>query len=293
MKSTVLVSGATGSIGGEVARLLMESGIAVRVLSRDRRRCGSLIDLGAEVAVSDLRDPKGLADAVEGIGTVFVIPPENDVRLAERLVDAAAASGVDRIVRLSALGADDRAVSETLRAHAAGEAHLSATGVASVNLRCNSFMQNLDWFGPQIARDNELMAYLPEASIAWVDARDIGSVAAAVIRAPSLPDKPLEVTGGETLTLFEIAEVMSDELGRKIQIVDLQSEAFVARAVELGWAESAACEWTDIYGEEYYRDGAAGHIATTVQVYGGSPPRTIRQYVRELASQMTSQTNQP
>ncbi len=114
----ILVTGATGFIGGHVARLLSARGADLRVLVRPESQLDNLEGLRAERVAGDLRDPRSLRTAVRGCQTVFHVAA--DYRLWARdpqelyrtnvdgtahLLDAATEAGVKRIVYTSTVGA--------------------------------------------------------------------------------------------------------------------------------------------------------------------------------------------
>ena len=113
----VLVTGATGFIGGHVARLLAARGASLRVLVRPQSRLDNLEGLKAERVVGDLRDPRSLETAVRGCDTVFHVAAdyrlwspdprelyESNVQGTANLLTAAAQAGMKRVVYTSTVG---------------------------------------------------------------------------------------------------------------------------------------------------------------------------------------------
>jgi uncharacterized protein YbjT (DUF2867 family) len=123
MSKPVLVTGATGTIGRNVAKRLSESGVSVRAGVRDgvkaRKQFGSNIAL----APLDFENEKTLSGALEGIEKVFLLPPllPNQLEVMNRFVDAAKRVGVRHIVKLSAIGVDDEAQPTAVKWHGANE----------------------------------------------------------------------------------------------------------------------------------------------------------------------------
>src|SRR4051794_8806817 len=103
----ILVTGATGSVGGRVARLLADRGQSLRLLVRDPSRAPKLDR--AEVVTGDYSDPSSLPAAFLDIETAFIVSgyarPGERWRLHANAVDAARAAGVSRVVYLSFQGA--------------------------------------------------------------------------------------------------------------------------------------------------------------------------------------------
>lgn len=105
---TILVTGATGTVGGEVTRRLVAKGIRVRALARGASRTYATV-VGVEPVDLDLRHGEGLGAAARGAGALFLLTPlEADMlSVSEQVIAAARREGVSRIVRLSAFGAGD------------------------------------------------------------------------------------------------------------------------------------------------------------------------------------------
>lgn len=106
---TILITGATGNIGGEVIRHLLDRQVPLRGLVRDAAKASYLADRGVELAVGDLSQPETLNAALQDIETAFLVLPNlpNQVELECCFIDAAKQSGVKQIVKLSVMGAGE------------------------------------------------------------------------------------------------------------------------------------------------------------------------------------------
>lgn len=124
MPSKALVTGATGFVGGLLARELLDRGMEVRALVRDRRRASDLEALGVELHEGDVTDAASLAGAGEGVDVAYYLVHsmgrggDDDFRTRERKAaiafgQMASAEGVGRVVYLGGLG--DQPGSEHLR----------------------------------------------------------------------------------------------------------------------------------------------------------------------------------
>ena len=148
-----LVVGASGALGSRVTRRLLAEGGRVRAASRDPARLAPLEKLGAEPVRLDLLEPDGLATALDGslhvvIASHGLVPPSRrntpaavDGEGARRLIDAAAAAGVRRVVFVSAAAAD-REATVFARVKRATERHLERAGVPWTVLRPSIFVEN-------------------------------------------------------------------------------------------------------------------------------------------------------
>src|SRR4051794_26649702 len=103
-----VVTGATGLAGSEIVRALLERGQAVRAFVRDADKAGSLFGDGVELSVGDFADPRAVRAALAGAERVVLSGPDDPRRVAweSQAIDAAAAAGVRRIVKVSSLVAE-------------------------------------------------------------------------------------------------------------------------------------------------------------------------------------------
>jgi len=140
-----LVTGATGTVGAHVMHTLTERGAKPRGLVRDHAKGVSVHGPDADLAVGEYSDHDSLRAALDGIGQAFLTCGNHpsQVDWETTFVDAAAAAGVQRIVKLSALGAQAGSPVAFFDAHARIEQHLRAAGIATVQLRPSFKMSTL------------------------------------------------------------------------------------------------------------------------------------------------------
>src|SRR5438128_6022315 len=213
MSKPVLVTGATGTIGRDVARLLSENGVSVRAGVRDQAKAKKQFGADIGLAPFDFENQKTFSEALEGIEKVFLLPPllPNQLEVMNAFVDAAKRAGVGHIVKLSAIGVDDETRPTAVKWHGANEQHIRESGLAFTFLRPNSFMQNFITYFPP--RNGAL--YLPwgNGSASFVDTRDIASVAAEVLTSAGHEEKIYTLTGSATLGIAEVARILSEVTG--------------------------------------------------------------------------------
>src|SRR5438874_12272808 len=150
MSKPVLVTGATGTIGRDIAKRLSEGGVSVRAGVRDQAKARK--QFGADIALVpfDFENEKTFSGALEAVEKVFILPPllPNQLEVTNAFVDVAKRAGIRHIVKLSAIGVDDERRPTAINGPAATGQHIRELGVAFTFLRPNSFMQNFFTYFP-------------------------------------------------------------------------------------------------------------------------------------------------
>jgi uncharacterized protein YbjT (DUF2867 family) len=251
----IAVTGATGVVGGQVARALAAAGVPTRLVVRDPARAPELA--GSEVAVATYGDGDAVARALSGQRTVFMVSAaEDERRRADHLTFVAAAheAGVERIVYLSFLGAAPDATFTLARDHWATEEAIRATGVAFTFLRDSLYADYLSYF---VGEDDTLRGPAGDGRLSAVAQADAAAVAAAVLIQGSAHDGvTYDVTGPEALTLQEAADLISAAWGRPVRYVDeTLDEAYASRA------HYGAPQWQVDAWVSTYTAIAAGELA--------------------------------
>jgi uncharacterized protein YbjT (DUF2867 family) len=202
----IAVTGATGALGGRVAAELATRGIPPRLVVRDPARAPR-ID-GAQVAVcAGYHDTAGMTEALRGADTLFLVSGrESATRVAEHAgaVDAAVAAGVERVVYTSFLGAAPDCTFTLGRQHHATEEHIRASGLDFTFLRDSMYQEML----PLFAADGVLAGPGGEGRAGFVARDDVAMVAAAVLAGTGHEGRVYDLTGPESLSLREAAEIL-------------------------------------------------------------------------------------
>ncbi len=230
----ILVTGATGQVGrGVIAHL---AGTAdVRALVRDPAAAGGLGDV--EVAAGSFEETGSLERALAGVRTLFLAGRDNPDQVAQhaRVLAAAAAAGVQHVVKLSAIGASADSPVALMRAHHATEEQLRASDLRWTFLRPHLYMQNLLRFAGDVAASGRLAAPMDDRRVPLVDVRDVGAAAAGVLRAPEdHTGRTYALTGPQALRYAEVADRIGDLIGRPIVYEAVAPERFRAGLLAAG-----------------------------------------------------------
>src|SRR5215213_7050237 len=205
----IAVTGATGGLGGRVARRLAGRGVGQRLVVRDAARAPELD--GAEVAEATYGDGEAMRRALDGVATLLLVSASeaaDRVRLHTTAVDAAVAAGVGRVVYTSFFGAAPDCTFTFGRDHWHTEEALRASGLRSTFLRDNLY---IDFLPLMAGPDGVIRGPAGDGRLAAVARDDIADVAVAVLLGdPGRHDgRGYDMTGPEALTLAEVAAALS------------------------------------------------------------------------------------
>lgn len=286
----ILITGATGQVGGETARALLRQGQAVRALVRDPQSpaAQALAAAGAELATGDQARPGSLAAAFAGVSAVL-LGSSNDEGQVEResnVIAAAEAAGAQRIVKLAALGTTPGSPISILATHAAVEARLAASSLAWTSLRPGSFMQNFLRYTDTITGHGAFYGCQGEAPIAMVDIRDVAAVAAGCLTQDGHAGQVYAVTGPEALSHAQAAAAIAEATGQPCTYVDVPGAAAREAMVGMGLPGWLA---DDLVALAAHFDSPLGrNVTTVVPDITGSPARSFATFARDHVSQFAA-----
>jgi uncharacterized protein YbjT (DUF2867 family) len=231
----------------------------------------------------DLDDADSYAAALAGIDVLGLITPsvpgQDDRELA--LIDTAARLGMQRIVKLSVIGADlATPISQFARWHARVEARLRESAIASVVLRPNFFMQNLLRQRAGIEAGS-YSHYAGHQRAAYIDAADIAAVA-AVVAAGGFDGKALELTGPAALGAEDIARALAEVTGRPITVTSPTPAEMKRALLAQGappWLADAQVEMLQAVHDERATHVAA--LTPTVEATTGRAPRSLQEFLAD------------
>lgn len=276
----ILVTGATGNNGVEIIKRLSAQGVAVRAMVRNAP-ASPIFPPNVEIAVADFDDAASLQRALAGVDRAFLVTPSSEKVEDQQLrfVELAGKSRVKHIVYLSQLHARKDSPVRFLRYHAAVESALKQSGIAYTNLRPNLYMQGLLLFRQMIATHGQIAAPIGDARVSLVDVRDIAAVAAAALTEDGHEGKTYDITGPEALTHAEIANRLSEVLGKQVRFVDISDAAMLQALLSFHMPSWQAEGLVEDYG--HYGRGEAASISQDVKSVTGSSPRDFQTFARD------------
>jgi uncharacterized protein YbjT (DUF2867 family) len=249
------ITGATGRLGGRIARRLAAAGVEQRLLVRDVSRA-PVLD-GAEAVEAAFADRAAVTVALQGVRTVLMVSAsESPDRVEQHIafIDAAAATGVGQVVYISFFGASPDCTFTLGRDHFATEEHLRSSGMAVTVLRDNLYA---DFLPSMVGEDGVIRGPAADGRVAVVAQDDIADAATAVLLDPAAhAGATYSLTGPEALTLAEVADVLTPAQGRTVTYhPETVPEAYASRA------SYGAPDWQVDAWVSTYTAIAAGELA--------------------------------
>lgn len=274
---TILVTGATGSVGRHVVAGLLARGQHVRATTRNPATAG--LPAEADVRQADITDPDTFLPALTGVDKLYLFP---HFERLEYFLQAVKDAGIRRIVTLSSSSTVQR-----LRTNKeAGDEHLRVeqavedTGLEWTHLRPGMFAGNTGEWAETIQKENAAYGAYPLAAMAPIHERDIAEVGIAALLEDTHLYARYSLTGPETHTRLELVQIIGEVLGREIRFVEQTPEEAVAYFLEQGWPADVV---TMIEGYRAEASRRPDEVTDTVQRVLGRPALSYRQWVQDHA----------
>lgn len=277
----ILITGATGNVGGHLLEQLCERSVPVRALVRSQERADTLRGYDCDIAVGTYEDAASLHRALAGVDRLFLLSPASE-HMADQekaVVDAAAAAhGQVEVVKVAAAGVEQGGIA-LLEQHRTVIDHLAASGLPTTVLAPSSFMQNLLGYAGQITETGTFAAAGGGAAISHVDTRDVAAVAAHVLTSDGHAGATYTITGPEALTYARVAEHFTVALGRPVRHVEISSQQARESMAGAGmpvWLADALAELSELQST-----GAAAGTTDEVLKATGRPARSFEAFLTD------------
>lgn len=245
-----IILGATGHIGSELVRILLERGEAPKVVVRNHDTAQRFRERGANAAVADIHDTAALHEAFADGTRLFLLNPPADPSLdpdveervtARSILTALERSPIERIVAISAYGATQGERIGDLGTLFDLEQGLAAQAIPFSVLRSAYYMTNWDTALAGAREHGVLPSFFPiDFRLAMVAPRDIAEVAAELLTAPEVGPALVHVEGPERYTAAQVAAAFRSALGKPVNAIETPPERWQPTLTKLGFSPAAA-----------------------------------------------------
>ncbi|MFI6600052.1 NAD(P)H-binding protein [Nonomuraea sp. NPDC050536] len=283
----ILVTGASGNVGGQVLAQLLEDGIHARAMTRT----GGPADFpaGAEVVRGDLADPQSLADCARGMDAVFLMWPFHTAEPMPAIREVLR-KHVSRVVLLSSGAVQDGPApaqhdNHVGRSHAEVERLLRDSGLAWTVLRPSTFAANALWWADQIRAGDTVAGPYGAVPMAMLHEADIAAVAVRALTEEGHDRARYRLTGPQVLTQVEQVRVIGEALGRPLRWQELSREEARQRLLA---DDSFPGSFVDVLLDGYAKmlDEPPIELTDTVERVTGRPARTFHEWVLDHSREM-------
>jgi uncharacterized protein YbjT (DUF2867 family) len=277
-KLMILVTGATGRVGGSVLSQLLDKGVEVRALVRDPRRAA--LPEGVEAVRGDLADPAGLGPALDGVDSVFLVWPTIAADHAAPATIAEIAKRARRVVYLSANGVSSDATEGILGSHATLERLIEDSGLEWTFLRPTGFAANTLGWAPQIRAEGVVRWVHGAARRALIHERDIAAVGVLALTEDGHAGARHVLTGPQAITQVEQAHTIGEAIGHPVRFEEVAPE--VARRGILADLPPGVVD--GILAAHAALVANPEQVTTTVERLTGRPARTFAEWAADHAT---------
>ena len=284
MNRKILVMGATGQVGTKLIDELLKYDVSIRALTRNPLQVTQRFNTRVEWVEFDILKPATFPNALKAIDSVFMISRPGDEQadtFAKPLIKYIMDSEVDHIVNLSAMGASERPDFSIRKV----EILLEDSGINFTHLRPNFFMQIFSSgpLGNSIKTQQKIILPAEDAKLSFVHSGDIATVAAKILSNPiDHINKAYTLTGGEAIDHYQVAEHISNAIGRKVEYYSVQSDDMHKMLQSLSIPEDVIQRLLTMY--KFVREGYCSPITECINDITGQPPTTFAKFASEQYS---------
>lgn len=290
---TLLIVGATGTLGRQIARRALDEGYQVRCLVRSQKKAAFLKEWGAELVYGDLCEPQSLPPAFNGVTAVIdaaTSRPTDSLSIKEvdwdgkvALIQAAASAGVERFIFFSILDSEKFPQVPLMEIKRCTELYLEESGLNYTILRPSGFLQGLiGQYAVPILDGQAVWVTGDTSPIAYIDTQDAAKFAVKALSVPETGNKTFPLVGTRAWGAYEIVRLCERLSGREAKIARLHLNVLrtirsTARFFQWGWNVADRLAFAEVLAsgkpldasmdEVYKTFGIDPEETTTLEVY--------------------------
>ncbi|MEH2146442.1 SDR family oxidoreductase [Nostoc sp.] len=298
---TLLIVGATGTLGRQVARRAIDEGYKVRCLVRSSKKAAFLKEWGAELVPGNLRSPESLAEALSGVTEVIdasTSRPTDSLSIKQvdwdgkvALIQAAKAAGVERFIFFSILDADKYPEVPLMEIKRCTELFLAESGLNYTILRLAGFMQGLiSQYGIPILEAQPVWVTGNSSPIAYMDTQDIAKFAIRALSVPETENQAFPVVGTRAWSAEEIINLCERLSGKDARVTRmpinlLRTVRGLMRFFQWGWNVADRLAFTEVLASGKELNAPMDEVYT---VFGLDQQQTttLESYLQEYFSRI-------
>lgn len=282
----ILVTGATGHVGGAVVDRLVSLGHDVVAMVRDRRTAAGRLPPGLALRVADYDDASALRHAFAGIDEVVLISSDGDAGAVMRhhanAIEAAAAAGTRHIVFTSIVDVDNSSPFYFAPVYRDAERRLAACGVPTTILRCGLYCEFIldHWLSPSRV-SGELALPAGDGRVAPISRDDVAAAVAAVAANPGKTADIHVLTGSPALSFGEMTAIYGETLASQVSYRPCAMDEYRALAsarLEDPWP----CAFSTLCAS--IAEGRYSRVSDDFAALTGRAPESFRDFLRRSAS---------
>ena len=281
MPDSILINGATGSVGFEVAKRLNELNLHAKIAVRNTEKARTSGLKNVDFINFNYLEHSIFKDAFNGISKVVLVSPPSYLKLQDHVIkaiDAAVNEGVKLIVNISAISID----SELDKPMKQIEDHIRSSKVDAVFLRPNCYMQNFkDLFRDLIIEENQITVPAQNAKSCFIDVRDVAEVAVKALTDESLKNNTYKLTGKQLLNMHVVAHMFSEGLNKEIEYVDISENQFEKSLRTAGWPEGTIVGTLQLCS--HVKSGTTEQFSDDFERILGREPIRFEQFIQDYS----------
>ena len=289
MKRKILVTGATGKLGGLVVEALLKKTDAANivVMVRDKAKARNIQAKGIEVRTGNYEDVASLTKAFKDIGKIYFVSGndlEKRVEQHKNVVKIAEEVNVDHVIYTS-FGPSDYSENSPLydvaKGHLIAEESLKNSGLTYTILKHNLYMEVIPLFAGENLMESRAI-YLPaeDGKAAYMARKDMAVLAAEILTGTGHENKIYEVSGERSYSFKEIASLITEVSGKEINYVSPSVEDFQATLESYGLS-APAIAMTVMFAKGIAQ-GAFNKTSTTFKDLTGKEITPLKTFLKEV-----------
>jgi uncharacterized protein YbjT (DUF2867 family) len=247
---SVLVVGATGTLGSRLVRQLAAAGVKPRALVRTRQKAAAIAPIAAPI-IGDLLVPETLEPAFRGVERVFVLgQPTPDMEALERnAINAAVAAGARRIVYMSNFTAREGSELQPNHIHGVHERLVASLGIDWTVLGPTRYMTSVPFDWPSVLNQGLLLESSRSGTITCIDPDDVAAAAVKVLTEDGHEGQTYKLTSEDAFTAADLAGLLSKAVGREVRVFEGPVEGAPMKAKYFAMVAAGLYKTTDTLGK--------------------------------------------